>query len=326
MAYNTITETLNSMFASTWSSRKGKVFNQVFQATPLRMLLLEGGRVETRNGGTYIEEVIEYDTNTTSQWIGRGGSVVIGEVDPLTISRWNWRTLTSHIARLWDDELKNSGKEQIVRYVNAKIANARNSMSADLETALFADGTTSNSIDGLDNIVAEAPATGTVANINRANYSWWRNNYYDFDSDTIGLHLIKRMNKGYNDCGVYGTELDRFPNITVSTQSVYESYEEEAREMGHVVMNSKQNMVDLSFGDMMYKGNPITWSPSCKAESLYLLNTNYIRWVGDSRANMTMGKWLDIVNQPGDVVAHIMMKGNLVCSRPRAHKVIFNIN
>jgi len=324
--YNTITETLNSIFATTWPSRKGKVFNQIFKATPLRMLLFEGGRVETRNGGTYIEEVIEYDENTSSQWIGRGGSVTLTETDPLTISRWNWRTLTGHIIRYWDDEMKNSGKEAIIRYVNAKIDNLRSSMSADLETALFADGTTSNSIDGLDNIVAEAPGTGTVANINRATYAWWRNNYYDFDSDTIGLHLIKRMNKGWNDCGVYGTELNRFPNVTVTTQSIYEDYEEEAREMGHVVMNAKQNMIDLGFGDMMYKGHPITWSPTCKAESLYLLNTNYLRWVSDSRANMSLGKWLDIVNQPGDVVAHALLKGNLVCSRPRAQKVIFNIN
>ena len=326
MPYNTITETLNSMFAVTWASRKSKVFNQVFKATPLRMLLLEGGRVETRNGGTYIEEVIEYDDNTSSQWIGRGGSVTLTDTDPLTISRWNWRTLTGHIIRLWDDEMKNSGKPQLVKYVNAKIDNLRNSMSADLETALFADGTATNSIDGLDNIVAEAPATGIVANINRATYAWWRNNYYDFDARTIGLHLITDMNKGWNDCGVYGTELNRFPNITVTTQSIYESYEEEAREMGQVVMNSKQNMVDLSFGNMMFKGNPITWSPACKAESMYLLNTNYLRWVADSRANMSLGKWLDIVNQPGDVVAHSMLKGNLVCSRPRAQKVIFNIN
>ena len=327
MAYNEITEQLNSMFATTMASRKGKVFNQIFKATPLRMALLEGGRVETRNGGTYIEEVIEYDDNSSSQWIGRGGSVVLGDTDPLTISRWNWRTLTGHIIRLWDDELKNSGKEQVVRYVNSKISNLKNSMSADLEVALFADGTTANSIDGLDNIVAEAPGTGIIANINRATYSWWRNNYYDFNGagDVIGLHLIKRMNKGWNDCGIYGMELNRFPDMTVTTQSIYEDYEEEAREMGTVVMNSKQNMVDLSFGSMMYKAKPITWSPSCKSGSLYLLNTEYLRWVGDSRANMSMGKWLDIVRQPGDVVAHVMMKGNLVCSRPRAQKVIFNI-
>jgi len=327
VAFNTITETMNSMFATTWPSRKAKVFQQIFKATPLRMLLMEGGRVENRTGGTYIEEIIEYDDNTSAQWIGRGGSVSIGEVDPLTISRWNWRTLTGQVVRLWDDEMKNSGKEQIIRYVNAKISNLRNSISNKLEVALFADGSDTNSIDGLDNIVAEAPATGTVANINRANYSWWRNNFYDFNGagDTISVHLLKRMVKGWNDCGVYGTELDRFPNITVTTQALYESYEEEARELGQVTFNAKKNMVDLSFGDLMFKGNPITWSPSCKSGSIYLLNTNYLRWVADSRANMQMGKWLDIVNQPGDVVSHTMLKGNLVCSRPRAQKVLFNV-
>lgn len=327
MAYNTVTETLDSMFATTLPSRKAKVFNQIFKATPLRMLLLEGGRVENRKGGEYIEEVIEYDENTTAQWIGRGGSVTIGDTDPLTISRWNWRTLTIQVVRLWDDEMKNSGKEQLVRYVNAKINNMRNSASAKLETALFGNANVTNSIDGLDNIVAEAPGTGTVANINRANYAWWRNNFYDFNGagDTISVHLLKRMTSGYNDCGIYGTELDRFPNMNVTTQALYESYEEEARELGQVVMNAKQNMIDLSFGNLMFKGNPITWSPECKAGSMYLLNTNYLRWVADSRANMTTGKWLDIVNQPNDVVAHTMMKGNLVCSRPRAQKVIFNV-
>ena len=163
--------------------------------------------------------------------------------------------------------------------------------------------------------------------IDRAVYTWWRNNFYDFSgaNDVISVHLLKRMTSGWNDCGVYGTELDRFPNITVMTKELYEAYEEEARELGQIIMNSKQSMIDLSFGDLMFKGNPITWSSSCKAQSIYLLNTRYLRWVSDSRANMTMGKWLDIVNQPGDMVSHTMLKGNLICSRPRAQKVIFNV-
>ena len=62
----------------------------------------------------------------------------------------------------------------MIKIVTAKINNARSSISGTLETALFSDGSATNSIDGLGNIVKDPPITGTLANIDRATYDWWR--------------------------------------------------------------------------------------------------------------------------------------------------------
>ena len=228
--------------------------------------------------------------------------------------------------RYFTDFQKNRGQAQLINKVNADIDNLQSSLIDEMESKLFSDGTGDSglAIDGLDNVVAEAPATGTVGNLNRATYSWWRNNYKDMTGEPTSTHLRKRMNTMFNDCGKYGQGATRFPDIIVCDQTVHELYEAELLEIARIPIADK-DMADLGFGDFAYKGRPMTWAPSCKAQSLYMLNTNYLHWTADPIENFTMGEWLPIVNQPRDRVAHVMAVGNLVCGNCRKQGVIFNI-
>jgi hypothetical protein len=250
----------------------------------------------------------------------------LAATDPLTVVHWNWKYLTGHIIRYFADFQQNRGKAQLIKKVNADIDNLQSSLIDSLETNMFGDGTGDSSlaIDGLDNIVAEAPATGTVGDLNRATYSWWRNQYKDMASEAASVYLRKRMNAMFNNCGKLGEGVTRFPDIIVCAQDVYEIYDSEVFEISRIIISDRK-MADLGFGDMTYKGRPMTWSPSCKAQSLYMLNTDSLEWVSDPIENMTLGDWLPIVNQPRDVVAHAMNVGNLVCGNCAKQGVIFNI-
>ena len=323
----TYTEQLDSLYATTWVLRRKEVIDQVFEATPFWYLLSRKGKRKTQSGGRYIEIPLQYAKNETVQFIGKGGVVSLQATDALTVAHFEWKYLTGHIIRYFADFQKNRGEAQLTNKVNADIDNLQASLIDKIEEALFGDGTgdSGKAINGLGNLVATNPTTGTVGNINRATYSWWRNNYKDMSGEAASLYLRKRMNTMFNDCGKYGEGVRRFPDIIVCSQDVYELYEDEVLEISRITIGDKK-IADLGFGDLAYKGRPMTWSPSCPSGYLYMLNTNYIEWVADPVENFTMGEWLPIVNQPRDRVAHVMAVCNLVISNARKHGVIYNIS
>ena len=326
MAAPTLTETLNTMYTTTWYLRRKKIMDQVFLATPFWYLMSKKGKRTTQSGGRSIEIPLQYAKNETVKFIGKGGSVSLSSTDPLTVVHWNWKYLTGHIIRYFTEFQKNRGKAQLIKKVNADIDNLQSSLIDKLEVSLFSDGTSDANlaIDGVGNIIAEAPATGIVGNLNRATYDWWRNNFKDMSGEAASIYLRKRMNTMFNDCGKYGEGISRFPDIIVCAQDVHEMYESEALEISRINIGDKK-LADLGFGDIAYKGRPITWSPSCPSGSMYFLNTNVMEWVADPIENFTLGEWLPIVNQPRDVVAHTMTVGNLVSGNCRRLGVVFDI-
>lgn len=321
----TMTETLNTMYTTTWYLRRKKIIDQVFLATPFWYLLSKKGKRTTQSGGRSIEIPLQYAKNETVTFIGKGGTVSLAATDPLTVVHWNWKYLTGHIIRYFTEMQKNRGKAQLIKKVNADIDNLQASLIDVLETKLFAAGA-SLDIDGLDNIIAEAPSTDVpnVGSLDGPTYSWWRNNIKDMSGEAASIYLRKRMNTMFNDCGKYGEGVSRFPDIVVCAQDVHEMYESEALEISRIALGDRK-LADLGFGDIAYKGRPITWSPSCRSGSMYFLNTNVMEWVADPIENFTLGEWLPIVNQPRDVVAHTMTVGNLVTGNRRRLGVIFNI-
>jgi len=326
MAVNTLTEQLNTMYTTTWYLRRKEVVDNIFNATPFWYLLTKKGKRSTQTGGRAIEIPLQYAKNETVKFIGRGGTVELEATDPLTVVQWKWRYLTGHIIRYFADFQMNRGQAQLIRKVNADINNLQSSLIDSLETALFSDGTgdANQAIDGLGNIVAIAPATGTVGNLDRATYTWWRNKYKSMSGEAASIYLRKRMNTMFNDCGALGKGVSRFPDILVGAQDVYEMYESEALEISRILIGDRK-MADLGFGDLAFKGRPMTWSPSCPAGYLYFLNTSVLEWIADPIENFTLGDWLPIVNQPRDVVAHSMTVGNLVSGCPKKLGVIFLI-
>lgn len=319
MPDNTLTEQLNTMYTTTWYLRRKTIVDNAFTATPFWYMMTKKGKRSTQSGGRSIEIPLQYAKNETVTFIGRGGTVELEATDPLTVCHWNWKYLTGHIIRYFADFQMNRGQAQLIKKVNADIDNLQSSLIDKLESSLFSDGTgdSNKAIDGLGNVVAILPTTGTIANLDRSVYSWWRNKYKSMSGEAASIYLRKRMNTMFNDCGQQGEGVSRFPNIIVCAQDVHEMYENEALEISRILIGDRK-MADLGFGDVAFKGRPMTWSPSCPDGYMYFLNTSVMEWVADPIENFTLGEWLPIINQPRDVVAHTMTVGNLTagnCAR-----------
>ena len=230
-------EELDSLYTTTFQLRRKEIVDQVFLSTPFWYLLTKGGKRRTEQGGRWIEVPLAYSKNETVKYFGKGDTISIQDTDPLTVARWNWKYLAGTIARYFVDDQRNRGRGAVINLMNAKIDNLQRSLIDKMEVSLFGDGTgdSGKAIDGLGNIVAIAPGTGTVAGINRASYDWWRNNYKNMSGEAASVYLRKRMNTMFNDCGRLGEGVSRFPTLMICAQNVYEMYENELVEIKQIV-------------------------------------------------------------------------------------------
>lgn len=321
---NTLTEQLNELYTTTWINRRDKLIDNIMEATPFFYWLTKKGRSESQSGGRRIEIPLRYEKNETIQGITKGGAVQLTDTDNLTVAYYVWKNITGHIIRYFTEFQQNRSKPQLMNKVNADIDSLQDSYIQKMEEYVLGDGTGDNGNVpiGLQNIIDTTPATGTVGGINAANYSWWRNQATNMTGEAISVYLINRMRTLFNDCGRWGDGAARFPDFLLTTDTVYEAYEEEALEVYRI--NDKK-LADMGFGDCAFKGRPLTWSPQSPAYSMFMINSNHIKWVTDPIENMNLGEWLPIVNQPRDKVAHAMCVCNLTVDNRRKQGVLYNI-
>lgn len=311
MANPTRTEQLDDMYTSTWNNRKTEVTDQIFTATPLfKWLKAKGAITLNGTGGRYLEIPLSYAKNETVTSLDKGDTISISDTKFLTVAQFEWKFVAGSIVRYYTDDAKNKSKQQHLSLANAKIDNLQRSMTDKFETFMFGDGTGNGSKDpdGLGNIIAASPTSGTVGNISRTTYSWWRNQQAG-STGSAAIYLLSDMRSLFNVCG-NGQDTD-LPDGIVTTRAVYEYYEDEVTEQKSIVNQTSGDAMLLS---VTFKGVPVIWSSQCPTGYMYFLNSKFIGLNVDPDINMTMTEWKTIPNQL-DRVAQIIWKGNVIASR-----------
>lgn len=317
----TWSQTVDTFFTTTWAYRKPSVVQQAFLKTPFIYWLREKGRIEFISGYRRIEIPVEYGDNETVRWITRGSTVPLTDSELATMVYEDWKHISVTIMRFWTDEQQNRGKARLINYADMKLGAAERALYEELERVSFANGTGSNEPNGLQNLVSVTPTSGTVHGINRANYSWWRNQQKT-STGSASLYLVKDMRTCFNDILKYSAaELSDI--CLVTTQDVFELYEEEGYEL---VQLQKTGFFDASFQTLQFRGRPLMWCPSAPANNMYFLNVAYYKLVCDEQYWMLMTDWKQIPNQPHDRTAQITCTLNAVCSRPIVQKVLTSIS
>jgi len=326
MAPPTNTETLNTLYTTTWYAREDEIIDQVFNSTPFWYELSKSGNIRSQRGGRQIEQPLRYGQNSSPEWIGKGDTIDIVQDEIATVAHFDWKHLTGHVVRYYTDVQMNQGDAKLIDMVNMHLDVLRDSLISEMSTALFGDGTGGDGkiINGLDNLVPEDPTTGTVGERNRATYSWWRPQYYDMTAKDVTVHLRKRMDNMFNTCGIQGRGLAKWPTMLITTQDVYESYNEEAYEMGRITIPNK-GLIDLGFGDLAFRGVPIVWDPECLDYSMFFLNMSFLHFVYDPISYFRQGPWRPLEGTPDDHIVHNLSTCNLTMSNAPKQGRLFNI-
>jgi hypothetical protein len=323
MAVQNRTEVLDDIYTSTLNNRVKEVQDQIFVDTPLlRWMKAKGGIKLDGTGGRYIEVPLSYAKNETVKSIAKGDTVSLSDTAFLTVAQFTWKYLAGSIVRYMVDDAQNKSKEAILNLANAKIDNLKMSLSDEIETMLFADGTGNDSkdIEGLKNIVSASPTSAlTVGNIPQSTNAYWQNKQKTA-SGSASATLLTDMRTLFNNCsngqGVMA------PTIAVTDQASYELYEDEVTEQKQIV---DKTLGDAEFRNIEFKGIPLIWSSKCTSGYMYFLNEKVMKLVIDPDMYFAPTPWKDIPNQVNDRVMQILCKMNLITSRRKSLGVLTGI-
>lgn len=314
------TQTVDNIFTTTWSYRRETAVQQAYLKTPFIFWLKDRNRVREIAGHRRIEVPVEYGDNETVRWITKGDTVPLTESELVTMTYEDWKYVSVTIMRYMQDDQQNRGKGQMINFAELKLNSAERALYENMEEVVFADGTGSNEPNGLKNLVAAAPTTGTVHGLNRATYSWWRNQQKTA-SGAAGVYLISDMRNCLNNILKYSrAEVKEI--VIVTDQTTFELYEQEGYDIYQLTNN---HMYDAGFDVLQYRGRPVMWCPSAPSGYMYFLNTSYIELVIDPGYWMEMTEWKPIPNQPIDRTAQIVCTMNFCVTRPICQLVMTGI-
>jgi hypothetical protein len=143
------------------------------------------GRINVADGGTSIDQALEYADNSTFMWYSGYEQLDISPSDVLTSAQFDWKQASVAVSMSGLDVIKNSGRSRIINHLSAKVRNAEKTMRNNLAVGMYSDGSGSSGkqIGGLQLLVADAPTSGTVGGIDRASWTFWQNQVFSSVTD-----------------------------------------------------------------------------------------------------------------------------------------------
>ena len=199
-----------------------------------------------------------------------------------------------------------------------------------------------DAIRGLDHLIGTTATTGTVGNLNRATYSWWRPN---ITTGVTQANMAAEMRKAYRRCQRNGGQPDYISMGTDALEMYIGTAEAAVQRRVNAPMAGGQPQLDLGTGASIdggvqtgyaFKGIPIVWDPvnedldaleslgaATKWEKrIYMVNCNHIQ-------EMPVKKFDEVAYTPPTVYnreAHFFgrrWKGALIMKRANAHALLF---
>lgn len=320
-------EYVDNIVTTTWYDVRKQMFSDIFQITPLLDMLGQKGRIKERMpNGRYFEIPIGYaQADQNQKWFGRGDTFGEQEKQLWTRLQYQRRNLGDSIVRYWDDQQKNQGEAQILNYAKELIENHKMTMEDTLANALWSSQG-DLAVNTLPELLPNNPLTGTVGGLDRASNEYVRNQYYDMTSDSVGDLLITRMRTMYNDCSKKKGAGRQTPDCILTTQALYEEYEDQALALGQlqIANNRGTNRADLGLGGLSFKGAEMYWDPLCPAGRMYFLNTSTMEFAYDPQNYMTMTPWKGKHNSL-DRYAQVVTVCNLLFNNFAKNGVIYNM-
>jgi hypothetical protein len=305
---------------TTLNNYKPEIISNIIDNHPLLNRLKAKGNIVKASGGVNFQEKISYAENGTVQSQGEYDIFNTTPQDVLATATFAQKIITGTMT-MTDLEMKqNSGKEAFINLAEAKKKVLIESLKNYLGSQIYADGTGSGGkeIGGLQLLIADAPTTGTVGAINRANYSVWQNKLYDFSVESVTASsstIQAAFNKLWTRCQAQAGEL---PDL-IAADSVYFEYFESS-------LQSIQRITDpaigaLGFSSYKYKNADVFYDPECPASHAYFINTNHVFLKYLGKDLLEVGETMRPVNQNA-YVTPIVFTGNMTIDNARVHGVM----
>ena len=306
---------LSEIVTTTLRNRSGEFADNITNDLALLRRLEQRGNVKPADGGRTLVQELEYAENSTFQYYSGYEVLNVAPSEVFSAAEFNWKQAAVNVT--WsglEADIQNAGREKVIDLLEGRIGNAKRTMSNNLSTGIFSDGTGSSSkqVGGLQSLVADAPATGTVGGINRATYSFWRNQVYDFSDESVtpsDSTIQKAMRTLYLSCKK-GSSATEAPDFAVAGTSYFEFFWNSLTTIQRITTDDTGT---AGFDSLKFRKADVFHDEDCAAARMYMLNTQYIFWRPHRNRNMVPLERKGAVNQDATVVP-IVWAGNMTMS------------
>lgn len=287
------------------------------------------GNIKSKSGGYEIQVPLEYAENGTYQRFAGYDTLNTQASDVLTSAKYEWQQIAIHVTASGREILMNRGEDAMIDLVRARKKNAMNTAANNLSVDIYSDGTETNQIGGLANIIQTA-GTGTVGGINSAatGSTFWQNQYKEMTgTNTAASPSTANSASMKADMNALWLSLNRGmdkPDCIVMTHDLYSLYELGEQQLQRY---ADSDMAKAGFNTIKYKSADVLFDDNANFgttdEKAYFINTNYLYLIQHSDA-----KWsADVEKKPTNqnaVVVPLYWMGNMCCSNRSLQGVLFD--
>ena len=279
---------LSEIVTTTLRNRSGTIADNVSENTALLSRLKSRGNVRTFSGGRTIIEEMDYAENSTYKRYSGYETLDISPSDVLTAAEFDIKQASVAISISGLEMLQNSGKEQKIDLLYARMRNAERTMKNNLSADCYSDGTADSGkqIGGLQSLIADDPTTGTVGGINRATYPFFQNKLYDFSAESVtssATTIQAAMNALWLRC----TRNSDSPDLIIF-DDVYFTYYWSSLQANQRFTNEK--MAEAGFHNLKFQQADVVFDGGLGGDAPsshgYFLNTDYIHFRPHKDRNM----------------------------------------
>lgn len=307
------------IISTTLDNYRSKLSDNVLNHNALLAKLKANGNTDTAGGGAKLLENLMYDENGTFKWYSGYETLDVSGSDVLTSASFDWKQANCNVTMSGLEDLQNDATQAAHNLVKARITVAEKTMQNQIGASLFYANTehSGKAIGGLQHLVADLPTSGTVGGIDRSTNAWYRNQFYDFSTESVTASastIGHAMNRTYLRC----TRGKDVPDLIVAGETYFTYYEESLQQQQRFMSETE---AAGGFKGYKYKGAVVVYDENCAATRMYLLNTDYIHFRPHARRNFVTLDRKSSVNQDATVVP-LYWAGNMTISNASLQGVI----
>ncbi len=298
---------------------RAKMADNVLDNNVTLLYIKNNGNTDPADGGVKLLENLKYAENGTFNWYSGYETLSVEASDVLTSANFDWKQANCNVTMSGLEEAQNSGSQRMHNLIKARIEVAEATMSNNIGAALFYSNTENGgkAIGGLQHLVADLPTSGTVGGIDRSAQTWWRNQYYDFSTESVTASATT-IQHAMNLIWMRTERGTEHVDVVVAGETYFSYYEES--------LQAQQRFMDVSkavggFNGYKYKSATVFYDPNCSSTRMYMLNTKFLHFRPFKDRNFVVLKDKVAVNQDATVTPLYWM-GNMTLSNAARQGII----
>lgn len=276
---------LDTVLTSSLENSRKKLIMASLKSNALMAWAFSTQRVEVESGGYNITNPLTVGRNPTVGSYEYYDEVPVVQTDEFTKVEYTWSRVAGTVIISDQEEDENKGDTAIFKLLKAKLEVLEESIKEKFSTYLYGAGGGTDPL-GLEVLIPLDPTTGKLGGIDRAQEVQWRTSAYIFGAGQITSSNIEEV---HDDILMDLTLKGEKPDVIFMGRDLYRTHRAAVRDK--LVINLGElkrgkGMVDLGFSGLSHDDIPIIYDEDCPVDTMYYINSKYLRLHMLSGVNM----------------------------------------